>query len=127
MSKIKIKGFIKSKNGNNTFIEEDAIKRENSIIYNKKDTNINILLEENKIIIKRKNKLFNNSLEFIKNEVTKSKYYINSYDKYFNIKIFTKILDINSNILKIKYDLYIENEKQDEYTFELNWRWNKWT
>ena len=127
MSKIKIKGFIKSKNGNNTFIEEDAIKRENSIIYNKNDTNINILFEENKIIIKRKNKLFNNSLEFIKNEVTKSKYYINSYDKYFNIKIFTKILDINSNILKIKYDLYIENEKQDEYTFELNWRWNKWT
>ena len=126
MSRIKINVFISSKNGNNTYIEKDAIRKENSVIYMHDDIKTVILFEEDKVAIKRENEEFSNFLEFIQNKQTDSKYYINSYDKYLNMKIYTKFLYIGDNSLKIKYDLYLEDEKKDEYTFELKWRWNTW-
>ncbi len=122
MSKIKISGFITSKNGDNIHINTDAIKRENSIIYVHDAIKTTVLFAENKITIKRENNDLYNIFEFVQGEETNSKYYINSINKYFNIKIYTKIIHISNNSLNIKYDLYVENEKQDELTFNLNWR-----
>lgn len=121
MSKVNIKSIIKSKNNKDYLIETIAIKKDNLISYKDNDiiTTINILKDN--IIITRNNNNIEIELVFKNNESIIGKYTLKELNKSIDIKTYTKSLIIENNNLLIEYDLYLNNEYNDTFIYNIEW------
>lgn len=110
--KINIKTAIKNKEGTHTF-KGKAIKNQNTITY--KDGNIFTKIKIDDIITIERTNEYKIIINLKKGIKLKGKY----ITKYGNINIETYALELikKENKLKIKYDLIINNELIDTFTY----------
>lgn len=87
-----------------------GIKKENNIFFKDDGYNMNLLLEDNRIIMKRENQ--DSILECIFGEISKGKLYLKEYNQYINLDINLSELVIEDNIIKIEYKI---NEEKIEF------------
>lgn len=121
MSKIMINGNVFSSNDKEYIKDIKAIKKDNTITYSKDGIKVKIQLLDNKVLLERENDNMKLNLEFEENKKLVSKYVIK--DLNLNIKIETKTnrLIIDKNMIKAKYDLFMNGEFSDNFIFELEW------
>ena len=62
------------------------------------------------------------NLEFQLNKTLKTNYFLKDLNLEFIVETKTKILDIKNESIKIEYDLFINDEFSDSFTYILEWR-----
>lgn len=122
MSKIIINSKVSSSFDTNVIKDKKAIKKDNIISYIDDKTKVSIFLEKDSIFLSRENEEIKFKFEFNMKNITKSKYYIKKLNNYLNVSIKTKNISINDNSFIVVYDLYLDEEKSDTFTYELEWR-----
>lgn len=121
MSKIRIKSTIFGDETEKEIVEVFGIKNNHKVMYIYNDTKVSIELSSNTIIIIRENDESRLILKFRDNDSITSDYYIKSLNIIVKVKTKTKLLKINKNSLKIKYDLFIADCFSDSFTYNLEW------
>ena len=104
-------------------VEKFKISKDNSkITYNYGDINVCISIEKNKVILTRENDEMKITLKFEKNKKTTSYYEIKELKLNIKLTVDTKDLTIKDNSLSTRYDLYLNGEFSDSFTYNLDWR-----
>ncbi len=121
MSKIKIKAVIFSKE--NKYVTENklALKKDNDITYNDNGSLICVSINSEKVLLRKENKDIKLNLEFEEGKSLISFYLIKDLNIKIKIETKTKSLKINDNFIKIEYDLFMNNEFSDSFTYNLEW------
>ena len=97
-----------------------GIKSGNKISYKENEIIVTILLEDNKIIMKRKSLEYEIYLEFVEKNNSTSKYFLNNNNLWLPLDTFTdKILVDDSNI-RIEYELTLESTPT-QFLFEIKY------
>lgn len=122
MSKIIINSKIISNDGKEIIKDKICILKDNRICYNNNSVNVVVSIEENDIYIERNCDEYHVILRFNEGKEMTSSYFIKNLSIDIDVKTITKKLEINNNTLKIKYDLYMNNEFSDSFEYELEWR-----
>ena len=105
MSKIMINGGVFSKNDEELIDNVKAVYKDNVIAYNLNGITIKITTFPDKLLITRENDDMKLNLEFEENKRLVSKYLIK---------------DLGLNV-KVEYDLFMNEEFSDSFTFNLEW------
>ncbi len=113
MSKISLKAHILSDIDDIT-IKTVGIKQNNKIIYKENDINVTIVIQNNRIEMKRVCKFYEINLIFEKDKLTKSTYQFDS-SKILDLQTLTKKLIIKDNLIKIDYEL-----EGNKFSYSLN-------
>lgn len=121
MSKIIINSRISSNDDEETLNSVKAIKKDNKITYNVNDVKVGIIICSNKVFLERENKDMKLNLEFEKDKVLKTNYVIKDLGIKIKVETKTKELIIMNNSIKIKYELFMNGEFSDYFTYELEW------
>ena len=121
MSKIKIKAVIFSKE--NKYVTENklALKKDNDITYNDNGSLICVSINSEKVLLRKEKKDIKLNLEFEEGKSLISFYLIKDLNIKIKIETKTKSLKINDNFIKIEYDLFMNNEFSDSFTYNLEW------
>lgn len=122
MSKIIVNAKVTSESETEIINNKNAILKDNKICYNNDSVNVVISIEKDNIYIERNCKDYNLVLKFKEKEEMISSYFIKELGINISVKTITKKLMIDNNALKIKYDLYMNNEFSDSFEYELEWR-----
>lgn len=122
MSKIIVNAKVTSESETEIINNKNAILKDNKICYNNDSVNVVISIEKDNIYIERNCKEYNLVLKFKEKEEMISSYFIKELGINISVKTITKKLMIDNNALKIKYDLYMNNEFSDSFEYELEWR-----
>lgn len=121
MSKIIINSRISSNDDEETLNSVKAIKKDNKITYNVNDVKFGIVICSNKVFLERENKDMKLNLGFEKDKVLKTNYVIKDLGIKIKVETKTKELIIMNNSIKIKYELFMNGEFSDYFTYELEW------
>lgn len=124
MSKIIINGLVSSKSNKETINNEKAIYKDNNITYKLNGVLVNIKLLDNRVLITRENDEMKLSLEFEEYKNISSKYLVKDLNLNIKVETKTKKLVMEDSKLEIEYDLYMNDEFSDSFTFNLEWRDN---
>ena len=116
LTKIKIKANLKNKNENHKY-EGKGIKNKNVITYNDQNV-ITKVIFDNIITVERKKDYFLKI--YFKEGINLEGEYITNYGKL-KVDVYTKKLNIEKNNLKVIYDLKINNEYIDTFTYNLKY------
>ena len=122
MSKIIINSLLKSSMEEEQLSNYVAILKDNKIYFNKDDINSIITLKNDKVIIERKCKEYDSLLEFEEGKQIDGKYFVKDIKLYIKISVKTKKLIIKENSILLKYTVYIDNIKSDDFVYEIKWR-----
>lgn len=90
----------------------DGIKNGNKISYQENNIIVTILLKDNKIIMERKSDTYKIVLEFIDNQKTTGKYFVNNENLWLPLNIFTDKILFDDLILEIDYRLVDDNNSK---------------
>lgn len=121
MSKIMINGGVFSKNDEELIDNVKAVYKDNLIAYNLNGITIKITTFPDKLLITRENDDMKLNLEFEENKRLVSKYLIKDLGLNVKVETKTKKLIMNDNNLKVEYDLFMNEEFSDSFTFNLEW------
>lgn len=112
MKKIKIYSVLSNSDNETTTVEElaDYDKKEKIIKYVEEDLKVEIKIENNRVLMNRKNDEYNLNLIFELNEKIKCKYEVNSLGLNLDIIVYTKKLEIEENRIYINYEMYNDNK-----------------
>ncbi len=121
MSKIMINGGVFSKNDEELIDNVKAVYKDNVIAYNLNGITIKITTFPDKLLITRENDDMKLNLEFEENKRLVSKYLIKDLGLNVKVETKTKKLIMNDNNLKVEYDLFMNEEFSDSFTFNLEW------
>lgn len=121
MSKIMINGRVFSKNDEELIDGVKAVYKDNVIAYNLNGITIKITTFPDKLLITRENDDMKLNLEFEENKRLVSKYLIKDLGLNVKVETKTKKLIMNDNNLKVEYDLFMNEEFSDSFTFNLEW------
>lgn len=121
MSKIMINGGVFSKNDEELIDNVKAVYKDNVITYNLNDITVKITIFPDKLLITRENHGMKLNLEFEENKRLVSKYLIKDLGLNVKVETKTKKLIMNDNNLKVEYDLFMNEEFSDSFTFNLEW------
>lgn len=121
MSKIIIKSTIKSSDNIDELKDKKALYINNKITYDDNGVNTSIEIMDNEVILTRENGDTKVSLYFNKYQKRKSIYELKSHQLTMDILVDTKELLIEKNKINVIYDLYINDELSDTFTYELEW------
>lgn len=80
-----------------------GIKQNNNIIFKDEDYNMHLIIEQNKVIMKRENK--ETILEITFDKVSNGNLFLKEYNQSLDLEI--KLIDLllNQNMIKIKYEI----------------------
>lgn len=104
MSKMKFKIKLESSDENLDF-EVNGIKNKNKINYKEFDVSVTLLINENKVTMKRVCNDYTINLVFVNNCETCSTYSVFGGTKIFNLSTFTNSIKISENKIIIDYNL----------------------
>ena len=121
MSKIMINGGVFSKNDEELIDNVKAVYKDNVITYNLNGITVKITTFPDKLLITRENDDMKLNLEFEENKRLVSKYLIKNLGLNVKVETKTKKLIMNDNNLKVEYDLFMNEEFSDSFTFNLEW------
>ena len=121
MSKIMINGGVFSKNDGELIDNVKAVYKDNVIAYNLNGITVKITTFPDKLLITRENDDMKLNLEFEENKRLVSKYLIKDLGLNVKVETKTKKLIMNDNNLKVEYDLFMNEEFSDSFTFNLEW------
>lgn len=121
MSKIMINGGVFSKNDEELIDGVKAVYKDNVITYNLNGITVKITTFPDKLLITRENDDMKLNLEFEENKRLVSKYLIKDLGLNVKVETKTKKLIMNDNNLKVEYDLFMNEEFSDSFTFNLEW------
>lgn len=121
MSKIKINSSISGKESLEYKTSTNGIKNDNMITYKDYNSLVNIVLFESIVSIKRENDEMIQTLKFERNKENKTNYFIKELNMDITLKTKTKDLIITKNSINIKYELYMNEEYSDTFTYFLEW------
>lgn len=121
MSKIMINGRVFSKNDEELIDGVKAVYKDNVIAYNLNGITVKITTFPDKLLITRENDDMKLNLEFEENKRLVSKYLIKNLGLNVKVETKTKKLIMNDNNLKVEYDLFMNEEFSDSFTFNLEW------
>lgn len=121
MSKIMINGGVFSKNDEELIDGVKAVYKDNVIAYNLNGIMVKITTFPDRLLITRENDDMKLNLEFEENKRLVSKYLIKDLGLNVKVETKTKKLIMNDNNLKVEYDLFMNEEFSDSFTFNLEW------
>ena len=112
MKKIKIYSVLSNSDNETTTVEAlaDYDKKEKIIKYVEEDLKVEIQIQNNRILMNRKNDEYDLNLIFELNEKIKCKYQVNSIGLTLDIVVYTKKLEIEDNRIYINYEMYNDNK-----------------
>ena len=122
MSKVIINSKVYSSNEKETIIEVKGILKDNKISYFYDEVMVNINILKDKVFLQRESTNMKLNLEFQLNKTLKTNYFLKDLNLEFIVETKTKILDIKNESIKIEYDLFINDEFSDSFTYILEWR-----
>lgn len=122
MAKIIVNSSIRSTDSEEIIKDKKAIIKDNKITYHHDGITTSVNLSNDMVILSREDNEKRFILKFISKKQTKSSYEIISLNSKMDMMVDTKKLDINSNRLFIKYDLYLNNQFVDSFSYNLEWR-----
>ena len=96
-----------------------GIKTDKKFIYKENNIHVTIVIEDNKIIMKRSTSDYIIELNFINNSYTIGSYYLNEYKKSLKLDIKTNICTYDKNKVYIDYYLNMEKEYLGHFVFSL--------
>ena len=126
MSKVIINSKVYSSNEKETLKEVKGILKDNKISYFYDEVKVNINILKDKVFLQRESTNMKLNLEFQLNKTLKTNYFLKDLNLEFIVETKTKILDIKNESIKIEYDLFINDEFSDSFTYILEWRDLKW-
>lgn len=121
MSKIIINSRISSKNENETLNGIKAVKKDGKISYIKDNIKVNIIILDNKVYLERENKDMKINLEFEEDKSLITKYLVKDLNLNIKLETKTKELIIKKDSIKIMYDLFMNDDFSDSFTYDLEW------
>lgn len=121
MSKIKINSVVLGKETAKYEISTNGIKKDNIITYKDDSSLVNITVQDDTVSIKRENNEMIQNLKFEKYKQNLTNYYIKDLKMDVILKTITKNLKISNNNIRIEYDLFMNDEFSDTFTFALEW------
>ena len=121
MQKVKISSNLLNSDGETTNIETtgEFDKENNVITYNENDLKVRLEMFSNKVIISRKNNEYDLKLEFQKNEKKECTYMVKSIGLELTVEVVTNELEITSNSVHLKYELYNEHQIVGKFEYKL--------
>lgn len=121
MSKIIINSNVFSKNEEERLTSVLAILKDGIINYKNDGVKVNITLLKDKIILVRENDNMKLTLEFEENKTLTTKYVIKDLGIGIKVETKTKRLLINNNSFEIEYELFMNGEFSDTFSYNLEW------
>ena len=122
MSKVIINSIVYSNSEKETLKEVKGILKDNKISYFYDEVMVNINILKDKVFLQRESTNMKLNLEFQLNKTLKTNYFLKDLNLEFIVETKTKILDIKNESIKIEYDLFINDEFSDSFTYILEWR-----
>ena len=122
MAKIIVNSSVRSTDSKEIIEDKKAIIKDDKITYHHNGVTTSVNLSKDMVILSREDEEKRFILKFINKKQTKSFYEIISLNSKMDLIVDTKKLDINSNSLFIKYDLYLNNQFVDSFSYNLEWR-----
>lgn len=121
MKKIKIYSVLSNSDNETTSVEAlaDYDKKEKIIKYVEEDLKVEIKIQNDKVLMNRKNDEYNLNLTFELNEKIKCKYEVNSIGLNLDIIVYTKKLEIEENRIYINYEMYNDNKIIGTFEYKL--------
>lgn len=124
--KVKIESIIENIDTNEKNVYNLLGRKENNKIEYNDDSFINTILIDEIISMKRENNEVSYTLNFDKNNPTKSNYTLKEYNLSIDIIIVTNNIEISDSSIKIEYIQKIDNDEFN-YCYYLKWEETKWT
>lgn len=123
MAKILINSILKTDEYNHPIVNNNinGLYHDNRIIYNDGNIKVTLLLEHNKIEMKRETKEYEIKMLFDTNAETSGIYNIYDLNIIMDLKVQTKKIEINNNNIVIMYSLKINNEFIGNYDLKLEY------
>ena len=122
MPKIIINSSVISADSTELIHAKKAILNDRQIKYNYDDINVLVNIKEDSVTLRRYNDEMDITLNFKRNNKLEGSYIIKSLNLKINILVYTKKLIINKKNIHINYDLYMNNEYSNNFTYDLEWR-----
>lgn len=97
-----------------------GIKSGNKISYKENEIIVTILLEDNKIIMKRKSLEYEIYLEFVEKNNSTSKYFLNNNNLWLPLDTFTDKIVVDDSSIKLEYQLKLD-KKPTKFLFEIKY------
>ncbi|MFA5602403.1 MAG: hypothetical protein WDA21_01535 [Bacilli bacterium] len=119
MKRIRVKSILKNETEKEKNISNvDGLIIENKIKYQELDkTKITLTFKDNGVELIRENEESKINISFIEKKETNSKYYIKKLDFRIPVRVFTKELKIDENIIIIKYNLLLNESHLKSYEY----------
>ena len=116
----KVKLYILMEN-NEEIIKKEiyGIQNKDSIKYTDEETKTEVKILNKVVKITRKNKEYSIELNFKEETKTICKYLIYKDNINIELDLYTSIIEINENSVKIEYELYNKKEKIGEYKYKI--------
>lgn len=121
MSKIKINSIVFGKETTKYEISTNGIKKDSIITYKDDNSLVSITILDDIVSIKRENNDMIQNLKFEKDKQHLTNYYIKDLNMDIIIKTNTNDLIISNNNIRVEYDLFMNDEFSDTFTFALEW------
>lgn len=121
MSKIIINSVVFSKDEKESLDGVKAILKDNKISYKNNGINVSIKLSDDGITLERESDDMKLILKFKENETLTTDYIIKSLDLKIKVCTKTKKIVINDNNFEIEYELFMNNEFSNSFTYKLEW------
>jgi len=119
LKRIRVKSILKNETEKEKNISNvDGLIIENKIKYQELDkTKITLTFKDNGVELIRENEESKINISFIEKKETNSKYYIKKLDFRIPVRVFTKELKIDENIIIIKYNLLLNESHLKSYEY----------
>lgn len=121
MSKIKINSIVFGKETTKYEISTNGIKKDSIITYKDDNSLVSITILDGIVSIKRENNDMIQNLKFEKDKQHLTNYYIKDLNMDIILKTNTNHLIISNNNIRVEYDLFMNDEFSDTFTFALEW------
>lgn len=119
MSKIKVNALLHNKKDDKFFNSDvTGIKSNNTIKYIDNDVVVVISLDKDNISLKRRSDEYDIDMHFKENTLTEGKYNIKALG-FFNLKVFTSKLIIQDNKIEIEYEIQIEDNSKELFSYKI--------
>ena len=102
---------------NETFF---GVKNDNKISYKENNVIVTILIDNNKIIMKRRASDYEIHLQFEAKSNTVGKYFVNNSDLWLPLDTFTDKIVVDDSSIRVDYELKL-NEKPQKFLFEIKY------